>query len=410
MSLHCTACEADFIPDPTASGAVANCPACGLPVTHQAGTASTGPAPQPSRIDTEPAPADGRLFGRVSDRISSAAGVQKLEGFSLRETFSEVFGRHSEEEIERYFSVGGPDTTPALAQIDVRWPKPWVFFRTFLIALGAYIAFVQAWEQFGNVKLLPGIIFVGSFAIPFATLILFFELNVRRNISLYQIARLVALGGAASVLLALLGYQVASGFKLDWLGASLAGLVEEPGKLLVLAFIINNRKYRGILNGLLLGAAVGAGFAAFESAGYAFLYLLQHVSVSTQYNGAVTLQLNDIAAMRQLIMSRGLLSPFGHIVWTGMSAAALWRVMGNASFRFEMLRDPRFTRVFAAAVLLHMIWDSPLELPFDGLYLLLGVVAWVIVLGLVQEGLNELRAGQAAAAAGTAPVAPPQAA
>jgi RsiW-degrading membrane proteinase PrsW (M82 family) len=325
--------------------------------------------------------------------------VQKLQGFSLGDTFSEVFSRHSDEEVERYFSVGGPDTTPPLAQVAVRWPKPWVFFRTFLVALGTYIAFVQAWQQFGNVKLLPAIIFVGSFGIPFATLILFFELNIRRNVSLYQVVRLVALGGAAAIILSLLGYQVASGFKLDWMGASVAGLIEEPGKLLVLAFVINKRKYRSILNGLLLGAAVGAGFAAFESAGYAFLYLLQHLGVSMQNNGNVTLQLNDIDAMRQLIMSRGLLSPFGHIAWTAMSAAALWRVMGDAPFRFEMLKDPRFTRVFAAAVLLHMIWDSPLELPFDGLYMLLGAVAWIIVLGLVQEGIAQLRVNQLAAKA-----------
>lgn len=373
------------------------CPTCGRSVALEAGaTSANSESFGASRARSGSPPPQSRFFGRVSDRISRAAGVQKLEGFSLKDTFSEVFSRHSDEEVERYFSVGGPDTTPALGQIDVRWPKPWVFFRTFLVALGAYMAFVEAWNQYGNVKLLPGMIFVGSFAIPFATVILFFELNLRRNISLYQIGRLVALGGAASILLSLLGYQMASGFKLDWLGASVAGLVEEPGKLLVLAFVVNKRKYRGILNGLLLGAAVGAGFASFESAGYAFLYLLQHVSVSMSYNGAVTLQLNDIAAMRELIMSRGLLSPFGHIAWTAMSAAALWRVMGNEPFRVEMLKDPRFTRVFAAAVLLHMIWDSPLTLPFEGLYVLLGSMAWIIVLGLVQEGLEELRASQAA--------------
>lgn len=82
-----------------------------------------------------------------------------------------------------------------------------------------------------------------------------------------------------------------------------------------------------------------------------------------------------------------------------MSAAALWRVKGDAPFRWEMLKDPRFTRVFAAAVVLHMIWDSPLELPFDGLYILLGAIAWIIVLGLVQEGIAELRMKQAAAKA-----------
>jgi RsiW-degrading membrane proteinase PrsW (M82 family) len=402
MSVHCAACEADFIPDPVTAGSPVTCPACGQSVTLDGNSASSSRASmESSTASRESSASRGRLFDRVSDRISSAAGVQKLQGFSLRDTFSEVFSRHSDEEVERYFSVGGPETTPSLDQIDVRWPKPWVFFRTFLVALLAYMAFVGAWNQFGNVKLLPGIIFVGSFAIPFATLILFFELNIRRNISLYQIGRLVALGGAASILLSLLGYQVASGFKLDWLGASVAGLVEEPGKLLVLAFVINNRKYRSILNGLLLGAAVGAGFAAFESAGYAFLFLLQHLGVSMQYNGAVTLQLNDIAAMRQVIMSRGLLSPFGHIVWTAMSAAALWRVKGDHPFRLEMLRDPRFTRVFAAAVLLHMIWDSPLELPFDGLYVLLGAVAWIIALGLVQEGLEELRSRQSSARTGS---------
>ncbi|MHB8816625.1 MAG: PrsW family glutamic-type intramembrane protease [Steroidobacteraceae bacterium] len=145
---------------------------------------------------------------------------------------------------------------------------------------------------------------------------------------------------------ALLGYQVATGAKLDWLGASVAGSVEEPGKLLVLTFLVNNRRYRCILNGLLLGAAVGVGFAAFESAGYAFLDLLQHVTFSTDGYGATTLQLNDVAGMRQVIMSRGLLSPFGHIAWTAMSAGALWRVMGKTPFRLDMIRDSRFARVF----------------------------------------------------------------
>jgi RsiW-degrading membrane proteinase PrsW (M82 family) len=396
VSVHSGDYKADFTSDPKPSGATSAAEAAGPALGGEAGTFRQAASEASKGGAAQSGSPDGKLFGRMSDRISSVAGVQKLEGFSLRETFSEVFSRHSEDEIERYFSVGGPDTTPPLAAIDVRWPKPWVFFRTFLVALGAYIAFVQAWEQFGNVKLLPAIIFVGSFAIPFATLILFFELNIRRNISLYQIGRLVALGGAAAIIFSLLGYQVASGFKLDWMGASVAGLVEEPGKLLVLVFVINNLRYRSILNGMLLGAAVGAGFAAFESAGYAFLYLLQHISV-TQYNGSVTLQLNDVDAMRQLIMSRGLLSPFGHIAWTGMSAAALWRVMGDAPFRLEMLKDARFTRVFAAAVLLHMIWDSPLELPFDGMYILLGAVAWIIVLGLVQEGITELRMKQAGA-------------
>ena len=142
MSVHCAACQADFNPDPAMSGSALNCPACGRPVMLDSNAASFGAAPTSPPRGGPDSSSGGRLFGRVSDRISSAAGVQKLAGFSLRDTFSEVFSRHSDEEVERYFSVGGPDTTPPLDQIDVRWPKPWVFFRTFLFALLAYMAFV----------------------------------------------------------------------------------------------------------------------------------------------------------------------------------------------------------------------------------------------------------------------------
>src|ERR1700677_386596 len=113
-----------------------------LNVNSSEGNVERSAAAEQPVVAPAPAGPDGHFFGRVSDRISSVAGVQRLEGFSLKDTFSEVFSRHSYEEVERYFSVGGPDTTPALAQIDVGWPKPWVFFRTLLVALGAYIAFV----------------------------------------------------------------------------------------------------------------------------------------------------------------------------------------------------------------------------------------------------------------------------
>jgi hypothetical protein len=49
-----------------------------------------------------------------------------------------------------------------------------------------------------------------------------------------------------------------------------------------------------------------------------------------------------------------------------MSAAALWRVKGDRPFTFDMLQDSRFLRVFGIAVVLHMLWNSPLELPLFG--------------------------------------------
>jgi RsiW-degrading membrane proteinase PrsW (M82 family) len=174
-----------------------------------------------------------------------------------------------------------------------------------------------------------------------------------------------------SLIFALMFFQVTDHLHLGWLGASVAPLAEEPAKLLALAFVWNKKRYPYILNGLLLGAAVGTGFAAFESAGYALRFGLGE------------------------IVPRGLLSPFGHIVWTGMSAAALWRVKRGRPIELEMFRDPRFVRVFAGAVVLHGIWDAGFDLPFYLKYIALGVIAWVVVFGLIQEGLKELRTEKA---------------
>lgn len=314
---------------------------------------------------------------RFSQRISNAAGVEKLEGFSLREMFSEVLSRHSDEEVERYFTVGTPETTPPVQEVDTRWPRPWLFFRMFVIAVLVYICFVQAWNQYENVNLVPGLIIVGSFAVPFATLVLFFEMNAARNVSLYQVIKLVMLGGVLSLGFSLVLFQVTGMLHLGWLGASVAALAEEPGKLLALALVVNKRRYPHILNGLLFGAAIGTGFAAFESAGYALRLAL------------------DGYSMQDVILSRGMMAPFGHIVWTAMAAGALWRVKGTDEFRFAMLNDMRFKRVFLIAAGLHMLWNANFELPFHAKQLLLGGIAWVIVFGLIQEGLKQLRSYKA---------------
>lgn len=316
------------------------------------------------------------VMNNMAGRIAKVAGVEEIKGFSLEAMFSEVFKKHSEDEVEEYFTVGTASTTPDIKDVDTNWPKPWVFFRTLVGTLIVYFGFLQAWQQFQNINLIPGLIVVGSFVVPFSTLIFFFEINVRKNVSLYQVIRLVFLGGILSVIFSLCLFKVSSSLSLDWMGASVAGLVEEPGKLLALILVVNIPKYRYILNGLLFGAAVGTGFAAFESAGYALRYGL----FSTD-------------AMLEVIMLRGILSPFSHIIWTGMSAAALWKVKGEAKFDFDMVKDNRFLRIFGIAILLHMIWNSPIELPLlpYGKYFVVGFVGFVIIFAFIQDGLKQLK-------------------
>jgi len=99
--------------------------------------------------------------------------------------------------------------------------------------------------------------------------------------------------------------------------------------------------------------------------------------------------------MLRIIMDRGLLSMLGgHVLWTAMVGAALWKVRGDERFRFEMVKHPSFVRVFFLAMVLHMIWNLPFALPFYAKYLAVGFAAWVVILGFIQEGLSQIRREQ----------------
>src|SRR6476659_368338 len=56
--------------------------------------------------------------------------------------------------------------------------------------------------------------------------------------------------------------------------AMLVGLIEEGCKIVALMFLARHLPHKRQIDGLLLGAAVGMGFAALESTGYAFTALL----------------------------------------------------------------------------------------------------------------------------------------
>ena len=127
----------------------------------------------------------------------------ELKGFKLSELFAEVFARHSREEIENYFTTGTEKSTPSIHEVNASWPKPWLFMRMAIASLIIFFLFWAGWKQFTNPNLLPGLMMVGSFAIPISTLVLFMELNVRRNVSLYMVARLAFLGGILSLLITL---------------------------------------------------------------------------------------------------------------------------------------------------------------------------------------------------------------
>jgi len=99
--------------------------------------------------------------------------------------------------------------------------------------------------------------------------------------------------------------------------------------------------------------------------------------------------------MTSVIYLRGFLAPFGHVAWTALAAAAFWRVRGDVGFQLSMLWDKRFLKAMLIPVLLHMIWDFP-YIPgwFFLKYIGLGLVAWYVLFGFVQQGLRQVKKEQ----------------
>lgn len=353
-----------------------------LPYLRNATSGSTGSY---TSVKSKAAGVSGNIIGKLKE----STGVGQMEGFSFSDMFSEMFKKHTDEEMENYFGVGFPATTPPLSQVSASWPKPWFFMRLILFGLLGFYLLWFGCTKWENLKCVPGAILFGSFAIPLASVMFFFECNVLRNVSLYQVIKLFLYGGTFGFLFALIGFDFMP--FVQQLGLSSAGPVEEPAKLLVLILVLKmgglkNKNY--ILNGLLCGAAVGAGFAAFESAGYAFDDFFGSLDYSRSFYFAFD-------KMYESLVMRGLLSPFMHIIWTGMCAAALWRVKGDKEFEFSMLFNPLFLIVFAIAVGLHMIWNSPFFYMW-GLYprsFALGAIGWLVVFGLMGLGLRQVRQG-----------------
>ncbi len=377
--------SSDLAPAAPATSATGTlpCPACGTPNALQANFC--GRCGQ--SLDQLPAMPGERgtsaLLGSATSTVASLAGLQSVQRFSFADLLSETFTRRTPQEIEAYMSVGTLATTPPLAQVSAEWPRPWLFARVLLSALLIAFMFYVTVMVFQITVGVPGMLVVSCFVVPLTVVLLFYELNVPRNVTLIYVLGLVMLGGVLSILVSVLILRAFPELG-SLVGASSAGLIEELGKLLAVVYAtrrLSPVRYRYILNGMLFGAAVGAGFAAFESAGYAMVTMLQAKSVPAAFD---------------LILMRGWMAPFAHVLWTAITAGALWRVKGAHSYSGAMLADWRFVRVFLIAMMCHAIWNASIIPvgPFMMKFWLLGAVGWMVALSLVQEGLEQVRREQ----------------
>ena len=347
------------------------CPKCGKSYVIQPAN-SFSPAPKES------------FFERATKPLTEMTGETDFEDLRLRDLFSKIFKRHTLDESEAIFVAGTKNTTPKETELSSTWPKPWLFSRIFLMFLITFALLYICFGVFANTNAVPGMIFIGAIAVPFSLLVFFMEVNAPRNISFYEVLKVFFIGGGASLVVTLILFIAFPVGELTFLGATIVGIVEEVAKFLVVAhFIKRNKEANYVLNGILLGAAVGAGFATFETAGYILNFGLSEGTES----------------MMIVMILRGLLAPGGHVAWAAISGGALLLVKRDQRFSIAQIFNKKFLGFFGLAIALHAVWDMPL--PSLGIIpivqIAMTVMAWAILFVLMSAGLKDVSRKAAAA-------------
>jgi RsiW-degrading membrane proteinase PrsW (M82 family) len=232
-----------------------------------------------------------------------------------------------------------PVPAPRAADAGSTRPDRGAWWRILLGGLLLYATGVVILVATGNPNLFPTVVLLGNLLVPVAYVAFFYQRRHLSEVSLPTVASAFIWGGllgtfSAATLEPLFVRQ------LDFATAFLVGLIEEFAKILGVLVVARHRRHDQEMDGLLLGAAAGMGFAALESTGYAFTAFLESQgSLSTTV--AITLL-------------RGVLAPVGHGTWTALLASVLFREGSATRFRLDRAVLGAYTTV----VVLHGLWDG----------------------------------------------------
>ena len=231
---------------------------------------------------------------------------------------------------------------PAVPTLPHRSGRIWL--RIFLGGMALWVATVLVTFATQNSNLIPTIILLGSFLVP-VTFVTYAFSHADPIITPQRIFGAFVVGGTLGVLGASLleAELLKAPSPFTYLGV---GLIEEAVKLAALWLLARRLPRYGVRDGMVLGATVGLGFAAFESAGYAFNALFTT-------NG---LSLLDVVETEVL---RGILTPIGHGVWTAILGGAMFAA---ASRRWRPRATAALLGWYLAVALLHAFWDASAEI------------------------------------------------
>ncbi len=199
--------------------------------------------------------------------------------------------------------------------------------------------------------LAPVVIFVGSFLVPIVFAVWAFEREEYSGVTpegqptALSIPLLVAafgVGGLLGVTMAALVETVVLNHIPGILWYPGVAVIEETIKIAIVWWLARNLTAYYRRDGMVLGACVGFGFAAFETSGYAFNALIQASD-------------DQLLPVVETQLVRGLLTPVGHGLWTALLGGALFAA---ASKTGRLHISPSVVGWWLVVVLMHWIWDA----------------------------------------------------
>lgn len=210
--------------------------------------------------------------------------------------------------------------------------------------------------------------------VPMVLLWFLFERNPDRSekVSGFWILNLFLFGGLLSICFVLfvrawIGYP-----GVPFLGDLITGLLEETAKILIVAFLCSRFRISKVSTGILVGFAVGAGFAGIENARYGIDTL-----IATE--DSTFLEMEVLLALRSFFGLIGASHPF----WTGMMAGSLISLSPSGHFEMKNLVKPVFLEWFGICVLLHALFNFVASLPWGLIWgILLGILSLTLFLAM----------------------------
>ncbi len=211
-----------------------------------------------------------------------------------------------------------PPSYPPPPPLPQKMPRRgWGWLRTLVVGIVLFIITTIVMFVTQNINLYPTVILIGNFLVPVVFVAFLYDHQHVSSVKPETIAVSFCVGGILGVLGAsifeslLLPTPTGPSQGLSLGSAMLVGLIEEGCKIVAVMFLARRWNHSSEMDGLLLGGAVGMGFAALESTGYAFTALLLS-------HGLITSSIVETVI-------RGLLAPFGHGTWTAILGAVLFR-------------------------------------------------------------------------------------